>query len=73
MAFKVLPVVQIITIVISMLFGLFYLTAAFGDAVFVIAMPSRRLTSNKSIKYTAVFPYLKREIAKFEDRECELV
>jgi hypothetical protein len=32
-----------------------------------------KFNSRKSIKYSAVFPYIKREMAKFEDRERELV
>lgn len=59
-----------------MLIGVSYLAAALGN-FFFIAIPLRqsnvKFNSKKSIKYTAVFPYIKREIAKFEERERELM
>lgn len=78
LALKILPVVQIIIVCLLALVGLSCLATSFLN-LFCFSFPSEqsnngiKFTSKKSIKYTAVFPYIKREMAKFEERERELI
>lgn len=78
LALKALPVLQIIVVCVVFLLGLSYLVVSFLN-LFCFPFPSKqsnsdmKFTSKQSIKYTAVFPYIKREIAKFEERERELI
>jgi hypothetical protein len=69
-AFKILPALQAFVIYGCLIGGLFYLTKTVLN-IFVNTSEESKIifNSKSSIKYTAVFPYIKREMAKFEDRE----
>jgi hypothetical protein len=74
--FKVLPVVQKLVILGCLIAGVFFLRLSILSIFKKSQFSSESQTksnSKASIKYTAVFPYIKREIAKFEDREQELI
>lgn len=76
MAFKVLPVAQIVLVCLLMLAGVSCLAATLANVFFLTISSEQsnlKFNSKKSIKYTAVFPYIKREMAKFEERERELI
>jgi hypothetical protein len=74
MAFNALPVAQNVIVCLLMLAGISCLAVTlFSCFCFNISLEqsNMKFNSRKSIKYTAVFPYIKREIAKFEERERE--
>lgn len=76
LAFNALPVVQFSTVCLLMVAGISCLVVTlFNCFCFDISLKQSNLKfySRKSIKYTAVFPFIKREMAKFEDREREMV
>lgn len=74
--FNVLPVAQKV-IIYLFAFGAISCVAA-SILIYFFVRISEDETSNeciqrRSIKYTAVFPYIKREMAKFEDKEREML
>lgn len=73
MAFSVLPVTQNIFICLLVLGGISCLAATFLIFFFFNISVEQSNLNFESIKYTAVFPYIKREIAKFEEREREMI
>lgn len=76
MAFNILPVVQNAIICLLIFTGFLCLAGALAN-FFYFDISSEQSDVNfdprKSIRYTAVFPYIKMEIAKFEDRGCEAI
>ena len=71
--FNILPILQKVFICLFMLIGIAYLITLIANFFCHSSKPSDiGMNSQKSIKYTAVFPYIKREMARFEEREREL-
>lgn len=76
LAFTALPVAQNIIVFLLMLAGISCLAVTlFSCFCFKIPLEqsNMKFNSRKSIKYSAVFPYIKREMAKFEERDREVV
>lgn len=76
LAFNALPVVQFLTVCLLMLAGISCLVVTLFNCFCLdisLKQSNLKFYSRKSIKYTAVFPFIKREMAKFEDREREMV
>lgn len=66
MAFNILPVVQKVIVCILAFMGCSGIAMCLLKYFFIYNMSG---CTKKSIKYTAVFPYIKREIAKLEEKE----
>lgn len=72
LAFNILPVVQKLAIFLLMVVGVYYFITFIANFFFIpisVDPLSTRLGSRKSIKYTAVYPYLNQEMVEFEKRE----
>jgi hypothetical protein len=70
MAFNVLPVIQKVIVYVLAFVGCSGVALCSLQYFLFCDLPDDK---KKSIKYTAVFPYIKREIAKFEEKEREML
>jgi hypothetical protein len=70
LAFNILPVVQKIIVYILAFIGCSGIAMCLLKFFLLCNLPK---DTKKSIKYTAVFPYIKREIAKLEEKEREMM
>ena len=68
-AFIVLPIIQKLIIYILAFIGAAGIALCALKYFIFCDLPDYK----KSIKYTAVFPYIKREMAKFEDKERDML
>ncbi|CRK92365.1 CLUMA_CG005909, isoform A [Clunio marinus] len=73
MCFIYLPVVQNIIIGLLVLGGFFSIVLMFLHIIFSVSEKHQTNLRFNSIKYTAVFPFIKQEIAKFDERDREMV
>lgn len=72
LAFNILPVVQKLTIFLLMVVGVYYFITLIANFFFIpisVDPLSTKFGSRKSIKYTAVLPYLNQEMVEIEKRE----
>lgn len=72
LAFNILPVVQKLTIFMLMVVGVYYFITLIANFFFIpisVDPLSTKFDSRKSIKYTAVLPYLNQEMVEIEKRE----
>lgn len=80
--FFLLPALEILVIAIFIMKGFYHCIKAFlislpclksASMKFPSATKKAKLYSQKSIKYSAVFPYIGREVIIFEDKEKNLI
>lgn len=72
LAFNILPVAQKLTIFLLMVVGVYYFITLIANFFFIpisVDPLSTKFDSRKSIKYTAVYPYLNQEMVEIEKRE----
>lgn len=72
LAFNILPVVQKLAIFLLMVVGVYYFITLIANFFFIpisVDPLSTKFDSRKSIKYTAVYPYLNQEMVEIEKRE----
>lgn len=72
LAFNILPVVQKLTIFLLMVVGVYYFITLIANFFFIpisVDPLSTKFDTRKSIKYTAVLPYLNQEMVEIEKRE----
>lgn len=72
LAFNILPVVQKLTIFLLMVVGVYYFITLIANFFFIpisVDPLATKFDSRKSIKYTAVYPYLNQEMVELEKRE----